>query len=198
MEDSAKRVVTIGLSSAIVLTCIVFAIPLKTVPYQSIETYYDTEMKREPYVADERYVTEELREKSETLFDGSPYSVPSGINIPVSIDKANAQLVGSFELPAPGGFYIYSSSGRIIYEKLGKRGTFEISLPEGEYEALLRENVMWGEQVYLRLIVKWTELEEVTKYTKVTKYREVPVQVEKQRTVTKYRKASLWKLLFGD
>jgi len=196
MEGAIRKLVTIGLGSAMALTCIVFAIPLKTVPYQTVETYYATEMKQESYVTDEPYVVKELCEKAETLFDGFSYSVPAGINISLSIDKPNAQLAASFELPAPGGLYIYSSSGHIIYERLGKQGAFEISLPEGEYRVLLHESLIWGEQAYMRLTVKWTELEEVTKYKEATRYREVPVQVEKQRTVTKHKKASIWELIF--
>ena len=61
-----------------------------------------------------------------------------------------------------------------MYEQLGERGNIEVSLPEGEYEALLRERVSWEEKVYLKLKVKWPELAEVTKYREVAKYREVP------------------------
>lgn len=42
---------------------------------------------------------------------------------------------------------------------------------------------------------EWTDVEIETK--EVTEYREVPVEVEKQRTVTKYEKVSMWQLLFG-
>ena len=196
METNTRKLITIGLGSVIVLICILFAIPLKTVPYQTIETYYETEMKRESYVVNEPYVTEELREKSKIIFDGLCVVVPKGVDIPVDIDKPNTLLVGSFENPIPGAFRIYSSAGHIIYEELGAQGTFEIPLPEGKYKAQFRESVMWGKQVYIRLTMEWTELEEVTKYKEVTKYREVPVEVEKQRTVTKYEKVSIWGSIF--
>ena len=41
----------------------------------------------------------------------------------------------------------------------------------------------------------WDDVEIGTR--EVTKYREVPVEVEKQKTVTKYEKASIWELLLG-
>ena len=192
-----RKLIIIGLVSAILVMCIVFTIPLKTVPYQIIETYYETEMKRESHMVNKPYITEEMQEKSKTLFEGSRLTVPSGVYIPFHINKPSAQLVGSFECTVPGGFYIYSSASRIIFERLGNQGTFEISLPEGEYKARFRENVMWSEQVYIHLTMKWTELGQVTRYKETVEYREVPTQVEKQRTVTKYKKVSMWKFIFG-
>ena len=166
-------------------------------PYQIIETYYETEIERESYVVKEPYVAEEMLNKSKVLFDDFGIVVPDGFDVHFDIDKSNAQLVVTFQNPFPGGFYIYSA-GRIIYEKLGNQGTFEIPLPEGAYKAKFRENMMWGEQVYVRLVMKWTELGEVTKYKERIEYREVPAEVEKQRTVTKYEKASIWELILGD
>lgn len=198
MGGSYGKILIIAVNAVIVLTCIIFAIPFNTVSYYTIEAYYDTEVKQEPYVATESYVSKELAEKTETLYDGTPYSVPHGIRVPFSITKPDTKLLGSFELPASGGFYIYASAGRIVYEQLGERGNIDISLPKGEYEALLRERVMWNERVNLRLILKWTEMEEVTKHKEVTKYREVPTLVEKQRTVTNYKKASFWEIIFGN
>lgn len=171
---------------------LVLATSCVTREYEVTETYYETEMRQESYVVSAPYVSKELAEKTETLYDGTPYSVPHGIRVPFSITKPDTKLLGSFELPASGGFYIYASAGRIVYEQLGKRGNIDISLPKGEYEALLRERVTWNERVNLRLTLKWTELEEVTKYRDVTKYRQVPVQVEKQRTVTETEEVPFW------
>jgi len=197
-ETDPLKLTAIGLCSAIVLLCIVFSFPLKTVPYQTLETYYETEMQQESYIVSEPYVTEESHEKSEVIFDGFEYVVPSGVNIYFRVNRPNTRVVGSFENPIPGGFYIYSPSGRVIYEKLGDRGTFEIPLLEGKYRAQFREDVMWSEQVYIKLSLKWAELEQVTRYKEVIKYREVPVQVEKKRTVTEYKKVSMWKYIFDD
>ncbi|GAG28032.1 unnamed protein product, partial [marine sediment metagenome] len=42
-----------------------------------------------------------------------------------------------------------------------------------------------------------TGTSERTETREVTKYRQVPVEVEKQRTVTEYKKVSMWELIFG-
>ena len=197
MKSSVWKLAAMALGSAIVFTCVIFAIPLKTVPHQTTKTCYETKMETESYVVKEPHVTQEMLEKSEILFDGFGTVVPEGFDIPFFIDKSNARLAVTFQNPFPGGLYIYSA-GRIVYEKLGNQGTFEIPLPEGNYKAKFRENLMWGEQVYVRLAMKWTELEEVTRYKEVIEYREVPVEVEKQKTTTEYEKVSIWELIFGD
>ena len=197
MENSHKKIITIAISSIIVLLGIIAAIPFNTVSYETVETYYETVVKQEPYLVKESYIVKELIDKQETIFDGTPFSVPYGISVPLSITKSYAQLIGHFELPGSGGIRIYLPSGKTLYELLGQRGDFQISLPKGEYTVILRDSMVWGQPVYLSLIVKWTELGDVTKYREVTKNRDVPVQVEKQRTITRYRKASLWELIFG-
>ena len=197
MDNSPRKIIITVLISAIVLICIIFAIPFNTVSYEAIETYYETGIKQESYIAKEPYTTKELVDKQETIFNDRPYSVPFGTNVPVSITKSSAELIGHFELPGRGGIRIQSPSGKIIYEQLGQQGDFQISLPQGEYTVVLRDSMVWGEPVYLNLVLKWTEAEEVTKYREVTKNREVPVKVGKQRSVTRYKKASLWEMLFG-
>lgn len=197
MDNSRRKIITIALTFAIVLICIIFTIPFSTASYDITETYYDTEIKQESYVVKEPYITKELIDKQETIFNDRPYSAPFGTNVPLSITKSNAELIGHFELPGSGGIRIHSPSGKIIYEQLGQRGDFQVSLPKGEYTAVLRDSMVWGKPVYLSLILKWTEPGEVTKYREITKNREVPVQVEKQRSVTRYKKASLWELIFG-
>lgn len=62
----------LGLAPTLILV-IVFALPLKTVPVQATETYWDTEMRSEPYTVTESYtelepyVTTETRTK--TVYD---------------------------------------------------------------------------------------------------------------------------------
>ena len=52
----------------------------------------------------------------------------------------------------------------------------------------------------LTVVLEWNEIvtrtTEHTEDREVTKYRQVPVEVEKQRTVTEYERISLWKLFF--
>jgi hypothetical protein len=187
----------IGLAVAIVLACTIFIVPLKDVPYEVEYTYYDTEINKEPYTVIEPFITEQLNEKTRILFNDFRIVVPAGVNVPFTIDKPNARLTGSFENSVPGGFYIYSFVNHIVFEKLGDRGNFEISLPEGNYRALFRENLLWSEHVYIFLAMKWSEIDNVTKYREVTRYREIPVEVEKKAAVIEYDKVSMWKFIFG-
>ena len=60
MENSHRRIVTIATSSVIVLFGIICAIPFNTVSYETMETYYETGVKQEPYIAKESYIVQEL------------------------------------------------------------------------------------------------------------------------------------------
>jgi len=131
------------------------------------------------------------------IYNDTPYSVPFGISVPFSVNQTGTRLIGSFRLPASGGFYLYGTAGRILYEKLGSAGNVDIALGKGEYKVVVRERTSWGEMMDLTLKLKWSAPEEVTEYEEITKYREVPYTVEKQRTVVSYEKASLWQIIFG-
>jgi len=198
MRIKVARLIATILIFLIIVTCIVFSIPLKDVTVQKVETYLDTSIKKETYVVKEPYVEKELSTKSVVFFDGYATVVPNGVDVPFSIDKSNALLVGEFNCSIPGGFYVYSSTNRIVYEMLGSQGNFRISLLPGNYKARFRENVVWGEQVYIRINMEWTELEEVTKYKESVQQREVPIQTEKQRIITTTDKKSIWQLIFSE
>ena len=198
MRIRVARLVATILVFLVVVTCIVFSIPLKEVSKQAVETYMETEIRKETYVAKEPYVEKEPQQGSVVFFDGYLTIVPRGVDVPFVIDKPNALFVGEFNCPFPGGFYVLGIAGRVIYEQLGSRGTFQVQLPPGSYKARFRENVVWGEDVYLRLAMEWTEVEEITKFKETVSYREVPVQTEKQRIVTTTEKKSIWQLIFSD
>ena len=198
LKRNNRRIIIITVIAAIILICIIFSIPFNTVELDTIETYQDTEIKKEPYVATESYVALETHEIENTIYDCTSKSVYSGLSVPFSVTQADSRLVGSFELPSPGDFYVYSSADNEVYEKLGTKGDIDISLPKGEYRALLRERTYAGKPLYLNLKVKWAEKAEVTKNREVTKYREVTVEVEKQRTVTEYGKVSFWEIIFKN
>jgi hypothetical protein len=59
-----------------------------------------------------------------------------------------------------------------------------------------------GKYARLTLVLNWDEVvtkaSELSEYKEVTKYRKVPVEVEKKRTVTKYEKVSVWGFLFRE
>lgn len=198
LGSNKSRIVIITIIAVIVLILIIFSIPFNTVSFDTTETYQETEVKKEPYTATESYVSSETIEKEDTIYDGSPDSVYSGVNVPFSITQSNSHLVGRFDLPSPGDFYVYSSADNIEYELFGANGNIDVPLPKGEYRALLRERTYAGKPLYLNLKVKWTETDEVTKQREVTKYREVPVKVDKQRTVTQYKKVSFWEIIFKN
>jgi hypothetical protein len=193
---SIKKTIGIALFLAIIIICIIFSLPLKTISYDVVEPYTVTEMKSEPYTVNEPYTEEELVEKTEVVFDEKRLSVPLGINIPFEVDKPDTTLTVHFSSPVQGAFYIFSSASHLLYEQYGERGDFEMQLPVGTYTGRFSENTSWSEEIYIRMTLKWTETEEKTLYREVTKYREVPVQVEKQRTTTEYKKVSLWVALF--
>ena len=185
-----------GIITAVVLIAIIFALPLKVVSTETTETYYVTEMKQEAYSVSEPYVTEEVYEKTEVFADGFYTVVPSGIVTPFNIDKPDAHLVGKFENSIPGSFVIMTATNRIMWETFGNRGSIDLPLAQGQYRAKFQENVMWGEDCYIYLAMKWTETQQVTKYKEITKYREVPAQVEKQRTIIKQNRISIWAQIF--
>jgi hypothetical protein len=185
-----------GIITAFILIAIVFALPLKVISTETIETYYTTEMKQEAYSVSEPYVTEEVSKKNEVFADGFYKVVPSGIIIQFNIDKPDARLVGKFENPIPGSFSIITSPNRILWETFGTQGDIDLPLSQGQYLARFRENVMWGEDCYIYLAMEWTETQQVNKYVETIKYREVPIQIEKQRTITKEDRISIWEQIF--
>jgi hypothetical protein len=185
-----------GIIAAFVLIAIVFALPLKIISTETTETYYVTEMQQEAYSVSEPYVTEEVYEKNEVFADGFYKVVPSGITVPLNIDKPDARLVGKFENPIAGSFAIITSANRILWETFGNQGIIDLPLSQGKYFARFRENVMWGEDCYIYLAMEWSEVQEVTTYKDTIKYRKVPVQVEKQRTIVIQDRTSIWKQIF--
>ena len=193
---SIKKTIGVAVVLAIILICIIFSIPMKTVSYEVVEPYTVTEMESEPYTVNEPYEEEELVEKTKVLFDETRLSVPLGINIPFEVDKPDTTLNVYFSSPVQGAFYIFTSASHILYEQYGERGDFELQLPEGTYTGRFSENHSWSEEIYIRMTLKWTETEKKTLYREVTRYREVPVEVEKQKTRTEYKKVSMWKSLF--
>jgi hypothetical protein len=198
MMRRTRRIITTVVIAAFAAAGIILTVPFNTVSYQASEVYQVNEVRQESYTSSESYVSVEPCEKEETVFNDSPYSVPNGIRVPFLVSAPDTRLVGSYQLPAQGGFYLYSSAGKILYEQIGVKGDIDIPLARGEYEALLREGLAWKDKIYVKLVLKWPARCEATKYREVTNTREIPVTVEKERTVTKYRNISLWELIFRN
>lgn len=187
--------VVFGLAAVIV--CVIFSIPFMEVPCQEEEVYYETVTETEPYTEQVPVVSTEMVSRSRVIFDEVRLMVPSGIQVSFTIDKPGATLDVEFDNPFPGGFYLYSASSHIIHEQLGNSGAFEISLPPGDYRCKFVESSQWGEEAYLSLVMKWTEEVETTSYREVEHYRDITTQVEKVRTVTVMKEATMWQRIFG-
>ena len=216
--------VAIGVVAVIVVICIVFAIPFVNKPVQVVETYTDTEYKEEPYTESEPYTTQVTTEvtesKSQTLYDGTLVELwrrilPDrwGTEVYFDIDvigKSNPLVSGSWEIADVSNiFYVTITDPGFtqVYKYWGVQGA--VQADEFEFVPKLSgKYVIRFSTDYVRLLkysrltiaLKWDEVStkttERTEYREVTKSRQVPVEVTKERTVTKYEKVSVWKLLF--
>lgn len=218
------KAITISLVSIVVVICIVFfAIPLVKVPVQVVENYTETEYKEEVYTESEPYTTQVTTEvtesKSETLHDGSLVELwrrvmPDrwGTEVYFNIDligRSNPVVSGSWEIgEVSNTFYVTVTDPGFtqVYKYLGSQGTaqsdnFEF-IPKLSGMYVMRfstDYIRLVKYARLKMVFKWDEV--VTKTTErteskqVTKYRQVPVEVTKQRTVTKYERVSVWRSL---
>lgn len=182
--------IALGLAPIAILA-IVFALPIKTVPVQTTETYWDTEMKSEPYTVSESYTEEEpytaTETRTETVYDSYVYS--GNWSHTFEVDRANStvsvEFLGYSYYPYYSQYYIscpgddVSSCSIWPYYYYGGWGG-------GQAKAIIK--VSYPEEV--------TKYRTVTKYRDVTQYREVPTQVQKERTVTEDVRMSIWAYLF--
>jgi hypothetical protein len=221
------RAIAIGLGLIVAVFFIfLFAVPLVKVPVQVVENYTETEYKDEAYTESEPYTTQVTTEvtesKSETLYDGSLVELwhrvmPDrwGTEVYFSLDligKSNPVVSGSWEIgDVFNTFYVTITDPRFInvYQYRGSQSTAQSD--DFEFTPKLSGiYVMRFSTDYIRLIkyarltmvFKWdeitTETTERTDYNEVTKHRQVPVKVTKQRTVTKYERVSVWRFLSGN
>jgi len=175
----------------IAILAIIFALPIKTVPVQTTETYWDTEMKSEPYTVSESYTEEEpytaTETRTETVYDSYVYSS----NWSDAFEVAQANSTVSIQLQ---GYSYYP-----YYQQ------YNISCPGDDVSSCsiwpYYYGGGWGGG-QTKVVIKVSYPEEVTKYRTVTKYRdvteyrEVPTQVQKERTITQDVKMSIWAYLF--
>lgn len=178
----------------IVILVIVFALPLKVVPIQVTETYTDTEMQSQPYTTQETYQEQE------------PYTVSETKTDTVYDTYVNSGTWSySFAVDKPGSTVSISTQGSpsVTYYQpyyfVGPDDTDGPSMyPYYPY--------FWWYDSYggrNRVVIKVSYPSDVTKYRTVTKtrdvvkYHDVSVQVQKERTVTKYVRMSIWQYLFS-
>ena len=170
----------------LLLLIIIFALPLKTVPIQVTQTYWDTEMKNEPYTVQEAYTATEpytaLETRTDTVYD--TYVSSSNWSYTFDVTRANSTVSVNFQgYSSYPQYYFWSSDNRTVLNPFryfwdgynNNRAVIKVSYPE-----------------------EVTKYRTVTKYRDVVKYREVPTQVQKERRITQYVKMSLWSYLFFE
>ena len=225
MKLNIRRFAAIGLALTTVAICIIFAIPLNEVAVEVVETYTETEYKEEAYTELESYTVgvpkDPSERKSQTLFDAALIElgrrvIPDrwGTEVDFDIDienKLNPVVLGSWEIEDfSNAVYVTITNPhlKLAYAYLGSQGVSQSDefrfVPKRSGEYLLRfssDYVRIGKYARVTAVLEWDEAvagtTTRTETREVTKYREVPVEVEKQRAVTKYYKVSMWELIFG-
>jgi hypothetical protein len=186
-----------GVLTPLVIIVILFAIPMKTVTVENTVTYHDIETINEPYTELEPYVSYTDSSNTRVLINGFFKVVPNGVSVPFTIDKLNSRIIGHFENTIPGRFAILGIGDRVVWETTGSRDIVDLKLEPGNYKALFKEDVIWGEDCYIFLTAQWGESKSVVEYREVTKYHKVPVEVDKQQTSEKQITIPLWNYIFG-
>ncbi|MBC8274052.1 MAG: hypothetical protein H8E40_03695 [Chloroflexi bacterium] len=121
----------------------------------------------------------------------------------------NGQITIQIEnVGATGGISLYSLSlGTPLYKAHSylpiahtSSNQIQFSLDKaftlGDYAMIVITCPEFGAFRLVSMDYIWDELEVTTR--EVTKYRDVPVQVEKQRTVTETRQVPFWEAIFGE
>jgi hypothetical protein len=186
----------LGAGIGIVVLAIVFSLPLVPVVTETVKTEYVTELKHEPYTETEPYVTSGTSEKTRVIASGFYRVIPSGIEIPFVIDKSDSRLVGQFDNTIQGSFTVFDAASHIVWEALASKGTIDLPLSQGQYRARFRENLMWGEECYISLSIKWIEIEQLTSYREVMKYQQISINVPKYVKVSRVEQITVWQYLF--
>lgn len=206
----ANQKVILWVGIPILVIVIVFSLPLKTASIPITESYWATEMRTENYTATETftdmeaYVTSETR--TETLYN---QAVGYGSwNKTFQVDHPGATV--SIEVNSYGGAAYYAPRYYIIGDNYspywgggypGYSGGYYgggWSPWDGYYGGY---GGGWGGGQSWAT-VKVTYPEQVTKYRPVSKirdvvkYREVPTQVRKDRTVMQNVRMSIWESIF--
>jgi hypothetical protein len=172
----------------LVIIAIIFALPLKTVEVQKTETYWDVEMKSEPYTTTEAYTETEPYTVTETYTKAAtdpwvyspPYNYP--YPYPYYYDPC---VYGNCPVPSypscpPYNWGPYSGNTTAYCPPYWPTRYY----PYNSYPRTVTDT---------REVTKYRT---VTKYRDVTKYREVPTKVLKERTVTEQVRVSIWQYLF--
>ncbi|MBM3182492.1 MAG: hypothetical protein FJZ83_00490 [Chloroflexi bacterium] len=215
------RAVALFLVFIILLVGIGFSVPLVNVPVTTTETYTETEYKEEAYTVVETTPTAGAATNSITFFDETLFEMGAsvmpdrwGTEARFKLDiagRTNPRVIGSWVVENfPFAVYvtIVNPNSIFVYQYKGPEASpqshdFEfVPTVPGVYTIRFSSDyIRLSRYIRLTLALKWDEpssgaVSQATTTTEVTKYRQVPVQVQKQRTVVKYEKVSVWQLLF--
>ncbi|MBM3154100.1 MAG: hypothetical protein FJ008_02065 [Chloroflexi bacterium] len=219
------RAVALFLVLIILLVGIGFSVPLVKVPVATTETYTETEYKEEAYTVVEtvpaQTTTASTTTNSITFFDGTLFEMGAsvmpdrwGTEVKFKLDipgKTNPRVTGSWiveNFPFAVYVSIVSPDNMFAYQHKGAEASLQtddfefVPTVSGVYTMRFSSDyVRSSKYIRLTLALKWDEpssgaAPQATITKEVIKYRQVPVQVQKQRTVVKHEKASVWQLLF--
>lgn len=222
---SRRRLVYIIIILFVLALVLIFSLPIIQIPVQVTETYFETEYKEEPYTETETYTVKTTAGSnggnSQTLFDDALINLGAsvmpdrwGTEVPFELDvegKSNVSVSGNWEVEN-FSHAIYATITdpmyNIVYRHRGVEASNQADsfyfAPKiaGTYTFRLSTTyVRLAKYGRLTLVMEWrgasTQTTDQVKTREVTKYRQVPVQVEKQRTVNQHRKGSVWEALFG-
>jgi len=215
------RAVALFLVFIILLVGLGFSVPLVNVPVTTTETYTETEYKEEAYTVVETTPTAGAATNSITFFDETLFEMGAsvmpdrwGTEARFKLDiagRTNPRVIGSWVVENfPFAVYvtIVNPNSIFVYQYKGPEASpqshdFEfVPTVPGVYTIRFSSDyIRLSRYIRLTLALKWDEpssgaVSQAATTTEVTKYRQVPVQVQKQRTVVKYEKVSVWQLLF--
>jgi hypothetical protein len=187
-----KIILAVVISLAVI--AIIFAIPFLSVAVPVTESYWETVMKTEPYAATETYTDQEAYVTTETRTETLVNQQVGYGGWTQTFKVAKADSTVTIEVNNYGGGY-YQPRYFMLGENYGPYSPWSPGNSwyggwdgwgGGPSWATVRVN--YPEQV--------TKYRPVEKTREVTKYREVPTQVLKERTVTKNVNMSIWQSIF--
>jgi hypothetical protein len=222
---SRSRLVLSIIILLVLAVVLIFSLPIIQIPVRVTETYFETEYKEEPYTEIETYSEEATSGStggnSQIIFEDALISLGApiipdrwGTEIAFNLDiegKTNVIVRGNWKVENfSHAIYATITNPRyhIVYQYRGATATsqedsieFPANIPGIYIFRLSSDHVRLAKYGRLTLAMEWggtsEQATEQVKTREVTKYREVPVKVEKERTVTQYSKGSVWEALFG-
>jgi len=203
---------SIGFPITVSVVAALLIIPLKNVPIQVTESYYETVVQKEPYVTKEVVKVPETSKRF--VIEDKVTTVPAQTwyserfnhpTAPTDVTNYTLQIYGMWDSSAKDLFdygveifdppnYQQMKQGQFgkydtIYAVWGVPHTGIITVDSLKYPDIY---VVFYNTTQSDRTITWSMQQSTTttasKEQEITKYREVPVQVEKQRTATKYKK----------